>query len=218
MPDRPGVVVLGAGGHARVVIDILMRAGLYELRGLLDPCPRVATVDGVPVLGGDDLLPVLRERGVTLAIVGVGSTAGGTEREAIFANARAAGFDFVNAVHPSATVAQTVVLGCGVAVMAGAVINPGATIGDNVIVNTGAVVEHDCKIGAHAQVAPRAVLCGGVRVGEGAHVGAGATVRQGVTIGAGATVGAGAVVLGDVAAGALVFGVPARPAGREGIA
>lgn len=213
MADRPRVIVIGAGGHARVVLDILARSDEYAVHGLLDAGTQAASLDGVPVLGGDDLLPSLHAQGVRHAIIGVGSTGRGRLRLTLYDKVRAAGFEFANAVHPSAIVASTVTLGSGVAVMAGAVLNAGVSVGNNAIINTGSIVEHDCAVGAHAQVSPGAVVCGGVTVGVNVHVGAGATLRQGVTIGDDAVIGAGAVVLDDVAAGATVFGVPAKAAG-----
>lgn len=211
------VVILGAGGHARVVIDVLRRQSLHEIVGLLDAARAGATVDGLPVLGGDERLPELRDSGVTHGLVGVGAVKDPQLRVRLYERLRTAGFTAVTAVHPAAIVAAGVAIGAGTAVMAGAVINPGASVGENVIINTGAIVEHDCSIAAHAHVSPGAVLCGAVRVGAAAHVGAGSTVREGVTIGEGATVGAGAVVVADVDPWTLVVGVPARSRerGRE---
>lgn len=205
------VVIVGAGGHARVVLDCLRRAGRFEVAGFLDPRCVGQSIEGVPVLGGDELLAKLPSEGIGLAIIGIGSIGDNSLRRRLFEQGRAAGLQFVNAVHPSAVVADSVVLGSGVAIMAGAVVNAGTMLGDNSIVNTGAIVEHDCVVAAHAQIAPGAVLCGGASIGIAAHVGAGATILQGVTIGDSAVIGAGSVVLADVAARTVAAGVPARP-------
>lgn len=208
----PQVVGVGAGGHAAVLLDILRFYPEYEVVGLTDARPETwgQSVLGVPVLGGDDLLPRLRAQGVHHAFVAVGSTRSTGMRARLFRVLKELGFSCINLVHPQATVAPSVEMREGVAVMAGAVVNPGARLGCNVIVNTGAIVEHHCRIGDHVHIAPGARLAAEVAVGEGSHIGIGATVLQGVRIGRGVTVGAGAVVLRDVPDQVTVVGVPAR--------
>ncbi len=203
------VVGIGAGGHAKVVLDILRLMNEYRVVALLDRNCVGESVGGVPVLGGDELLPRLRAEGVAAAFIGVGGV-GDNTRIKLFEKAQAAGFIVINAIHPAAVLAPSVQLGQGIAIMAGVIVNPDTRIGDNVIINTGAIVEHDCEIASHAHISPGAVLCGGVRVGMEAHIGAGATVRQYVTVGERALVGAGAVVIKDVPPGVVVLGVPAR--------
>ena len=205
----PRLVILGAGGHARVVLECARRQGRYAVEGLIDPERPGRLVDGAPVLGGDDHLEELRRLGVSVAVVGIAGLGAGAVRQRLFDQLVALGFDGALIVHPSATVSEYAQLGQGVVIMPGAVVNAGAVLGDNVIVNSGAIVEHDTEVAAHVHVAPGAVVCGGVRIGTGAYIGAGAAIRQGVTIGDGAVVGAGAAVVGDVAAGAVVTGVPA---------
>jgi len=204
------VVIIGAGGHARVIAEILRLSGKCEIIGLLDSALVGKKIGEFSVLGGDKLLPRLRADGVTLAFIGVGGTGDNLPRMKIFERTSALGFNFANAIHPSAIISTSVKFTQGIAVMACAVINPDAVIGDNVIINTGAIVEHDCQIRAHVHISPGAVLCGGVRIGIGAHVGAGATIRQNISIGEYAVVGAGAVVVKDVPAHSIVAGVPAR--------
>ena len=202
------VVGLGAGGHAKVVIDSLRRDGGWELIGLLDPDASRGEVLGVPVLGDDSLLP---ELDATHAFIGVGATSDTSARRRLFELAVAHGLEPVTAIHPSAVVAESARIGAGVTIMANAVVNADATLGVNVVVNTGAIVEHDCVVDDHAHVATAAALGGGVHVGEGAHVGLGARVNQCLHIGRGAVVGSGAVVVDDVPDGITVVGIPARP-------
>ncbi|MGE0254604.1 MAG: acetyltransferase [Alphaproteobacteria bacterium] len=198
MPDPRPVIVLGAGGHARVVADALL-ARRVPVLGYADPARDKGSPGplDLPVLGGDEAVLSRPAQEVRLAI-GVGSTGDAGPRRRLYERFVAAGYGIVAVLHPEAVVARGVVVGRGAQVMAGAVVQPGTTIGANVIVNTAASVDHDCRLGAHAHIAPGAVLCGDVTVGDGAHVGAGAVVRPGVAIGAGALVGMGIIVLADV--------------------
>lgn len=207
------VVGLGAGGHARVVLEILRQQGMYELVGLLDSNPELhgSRVGGVPVLGDDDLLECLIRDGVDGFFVGVGSAIDTTPRRRLFEWAADRGLTPVSAVHSQSTISASATLGKGVTLMAGAIVNAEAVLGDNAIINTGAIIEHDCVIGDHVHVATGARLAGAVIVGEGAHIGLGASVCQGVVIGKNALVGAGAVVTERVADNVVVIGVPGKP-------
>ncbi|MCA1532166.1 NeuD/PglB/VioB family sugar acetyltransferase [Bradyrhizobium sp. NBAIM03] len=200
------LIVLCAGGHARVVIEALLSRGIRPV-GVTDRDPaRVGEAIGaVKITGSDDDVMNMAADEVELAN-GLGNRATRTDsglagRRVLFERFTALGYKFPVIAHASAVIASDAQLGDGAQVMAGAVIQPAARIGRNVLVNTRAVVEHDCIVGDHAHVAPGAVLCGGVSIGESVHVGAGAVVLVGVKVGAGAVVAAGAVVTRDVAAG-----------------
>lgn len=206
------VVGLGAGGHAKVVVEILRLIGGYELVGLLDRKRELwgTEILGVQVLGDDTLLAKLYEQGVRHVFIGVGSIGNTRPRRMLYEIARKDGFEVVYAVHPQAVIACSAEIGQGCTIMASAVVNAAARLGDNVIINTGAIVEHDCVIGNHVHIATGARLASTVTVGEGSHIGIGATVRQCVRIGRDAIVGAGAVVVNDVPNDVVVVGVPAR--------
>lgn len=206
------VVGLGAGGHAKVVIEILRLEGEYQLVGLLDPKPdlRNELIACVPVMGGDEQLSKLKERGVEFFFVGLGSVSDMKPRRRLYEFALDQGLQPVAAIHPSAVVSASATLGMGPTIMATAVINASARLGDNVIINTGAIVEHDCVVGNHVHIATGARLSGGVIVGDETHIGAGAVVRHCMRIGTGSLVGAGAVVVEDVPDGQIVVGNPAR--------
>ena len=212
------VVGIGAGGHARVVLECVraMRDDI-EVVGLLDADTKLhgGTVLGCKVLGGDELLEQLHAQGVSHAFIGVGGVKDNTPRRRVYEKLLLHHFEVLTVISDVAIVSPSAVIGAGSVVCPGAIVAAGANIGRNVIVNTGAIVEHDCEVADHVHIASGAILAGTVSVGEGAHVGAGATVRQGVTIGRDALVALGAAVIDDVAAGTVVGGVPAKPIRAE---
>jgi len=204
------VLVIGAGGHGRVIADALRMSGrivLGFLEANLDLHGKI--IDDVKVLGGDDLLSDYPPDAVNLAN-GIGSTVSTEARRTVYERLKRGGYRFETVCHPSAIIAQSAQISSGVQIMAGAVIQPSVVIGGNTIINTGAIVDHGCIIGKHCHLATGAVLSGDVHVGDGCHIGTGASIIQGVGIGAGCLVAAGAVVIQDVPPNALVAGVPAR--------
>jgi len=206
------VIGLGAGGHAKVVIEILRLTGGYKLVGLLDRRRELwgTQVLGVPVLGNDTLIHKLYEQEVRHEFIGVGTVGNTRARRLLYDKACRQGFDIVNATHPEAIVSPSAKFGSGATIMAGAIINSSACLGNNVIVNTGAIIEHDCVIGNHVHIATGARLASTVYVSDGVHIGLGASIRQCIHIGRNVIVGAGAVVVSDVPDNATVAGVPAR--------
>lgn len=200
------VAILGAGGHAAVLAEILREAGV-EIAGVVAPDAPGPRLADVPWLGDDSILADLPAE--VLLVNGVGSTTAAGRRAAAFDAGRAAGRSFRSVIHPAAVVAASARLGEGVQILAGAIVSSGVVLEDDVLVNSGAIVDHDSVVGAHAHIATGAALAGAARVGAGSHVGLGARVLQGVTLGSTCTIGAGAVVLTDVPDGATAVGVPA---------
>lgn len=207
--DPNEFVILGAGGHARVVLAALKATGITVSGCVAPECPGTLWPSSVQWLGDDTALQELDPTKVQL-VNGVGSTTASKKRTAPFNRARAVGFEFATIKHPSAFIDETVELGQGAQIMAGAVLQAGATIGQNTIVNTGAIVDHDCQIGDHVHIAPGSCLSGSVTIKNGVHVGAGATVIQNIIVGADTTIGAGAVIIRDIKANRVVYGIPAR--------
>jgi UDP-perosamine 4-acetyltransferase len=200
------VVVVGAGGHAKVAIEALRFSG-WTVLGCTDFNAGHEAVVGAPVLGTDDVLPEVLEAGVRFVFVALGNN---KLREAKADELRALGFEQPNAIGPNAAISPSAQVGVGVAIFGGAIINADARIADYAIINTNASVDHDCVIGRAAHIAPGCALAGCVTVGDRTFVGAGSTVIPGITIGPGTLVGAGSVVVRDLAGGITALGVPAR--------
>lgn len=203
------VLIIGAGGHGKVVLEILRLSRRVRVVGFLDADESLAgkRVAGVKVMGPVNLLPKFRRKKIKTAIVAIGDN---RARLQYMAAAREAGFKLINAIHPRAIVSKSARLGENVVLAGGSVVCAEAQIGDGAIVNTSAVVDHECVVGPAAHICPTAALAGRVRVGEGAFIGLGAKVIQCLSIGAWTTVGAGAVVIADLPDFAKAVGVPAR--------
>lgn len=201
MNDEP-LWIIGAGGHARVVLATALAAGV-PVAGCVDEnrATHGSSILGVTVLGDDAVLP-----DGAVCIVAIGDQAVRAKLVEQFGAKR-----YASLVHPTAVLAEGAAVAAGTVVFAGAILQAEAKVGRHAIVNTGAIVEHQCVLADLVQVASGAVLAGGVVVEEGAFIGAGAVVLPGVKVGSRSVVGAGAVVTRDVQAGATVVGVPARP-------
>lgn len=201
------IIMLGAGGHARVLQETLAELGI-ELAGYIAPAGSESQLLGVPWLGDDSQLADLDPRAVEL-VNGVGSVRAPQLRREVYQAAKRAGFRFRTVVDASARVKNTARLGEGVQVLVGAIVGTGVVLSEDVIINSGAIIDHDCVMEAHCHISPGAIVAGGVRVGEVSHIGLGARVIQGVTIGSNCIVGAGAVVIRDVPDSTTALGIPA---------
>lgn len=209
--NRARVVIIGAGGHGRVVADIVHAARTHELVGFLDNDTRVhgRRVDGVPVHGGVADLSRLRDLlEIEGAIIAIGDN--GTRR-GLARQIQQAGIPLVNAIHPTASIAFNASLGSNVVIAAGSVVCANCQIGDSVILNTGCIVDHQTMVGEGSHICPGVRVAGRVKIEPGVFVGIGATVVPSVTLGCESIIGAGSVVLEDVPEMATVVGVPARP-------
>lgn len=193
------LVLIGAGGHAKVVLSLARTLG-REVLGVCDPAlarEGATAWRELPVLGDDEALSAFGPDRIVL-LNGIGQIPRGGVRRTVHERWTARGFRFATLIHPSAAVDPTATLGDGVLVMAGAIVQADVTIGADVIVNTGARVDHDCQLGDHIHIAPGAVLCGGVRIGDGSFVGASATLLPLVQVGRGCLIAAGGTLSGPL--------------------
>lgn len=203
------IVIIGAGGHGKVVLDIVRAAGKYEAAGFVDSSADRAgkMIGGLPIFGPANVLPKLWQRGIRAAVVAIGDSRARQQYAALLREQR---FELVNAIHPTAGISPTATLGRNIVVAAQAAVCTEARIDDSVILNTACVVDHECEVGEGSHICPGAHLAGRVRVGRSAWVGIGANVIQCLSIGDHATIGAGAAVIRDVPNYSTVVGVPAR--------
>lgn len=202
------VVVIGAGGHGKVVVSTLLAAG-FRVPCVLDDDEEKwgSEIFGVPVRG-----PVGNEvESGRVGVLGIGQN---EERKQF---TEALNFDWATVIHPHSWVHPSVRLGEGSVVFAGAIIQPDTVIGRHVIVNTGAIIDHDCRIGDYAHIAPGVQLAGAVELNEGVFFGIGSCAIPGVHVGEWTTVGAGAAVINDLPSDARAVGIPARELGPKGI-
>ena len=215
-PDAPGsaldsifdptmIVIYGAGGHGKALVDLLRALSTYQIAGFIDdglePGSRVM---GLPVLGGSQALAGLYGRGIRLAVNAVGGIGDLRARLRVFERLAALGFACPALVHPRAMVEPSASLSAGVQVFSLAYLGSEAHLGFGTILNTGAIVSHDCHLADCVNISPGAILAGEVQIGKGALVGMGATINLRVKVGAGARIGNGATVKSDVPENGIV--------------
>ncbi len=195
------VIVIGGGGHAKVVIDCIRRAG-DTVFGILDDSLAPGTeILGAAVLGKVDSAPDYPDCHFVIAI------GNNTVRKVI---SEKLNVKWYTAIHPSAVVSEYATVGEGSMILANAVVNPCAVIGRHCILNTACIIEHDSRIADFVHISPRAALAGNVAVGELTQVGIGAAVRQNITICGGCVIGAGAAVVKDIREEGIYAGIPAK--------
>jgi len=208
------VVIIGDGGHGKVVADIVNSNSDMTVYAILDDKHAEVFV-GNGILSGpiSHVTKLINSDQDIRVVLGIGSNAA---RKKKVSQLEISSVKYIRAIHSSAIVSPSAKIGNGTVIMPGVIINADAIIEEHVIVNSGSVVEHDCVVSNFAHISPLAVLTGGVRIGEGTHIGAGASVIPLKTIGVWTIVGAGAVVVSDIEDRVTVVGSPARVIKREG--
>ncbi|OGO28121.1 MAG: hypothetical protein A2Z16_00155 [Chloroflexi bacterium RBG_16_54_18] len=197
--DPTAIIVYGAGGHGKSIIEMIRVLDRYHITGVIDDDPGViGQVSDIQVLGGAEVLPGLWAKGVRMAANAVGGIGNIDIRARVFDKLLQAGFTCPALIHPSSVIEASAQLAAGVQIMPLAYVGSEAKVGFGCIINTGAIVSHDCIIGENANIAPGAILAGEVSVGQGVLVGMGVTVNLRVSIGARARLGNGCTIKADV--------------------
>ena len=208
------LLVYGASGHGKVIIDIVIKEDQYRIVGIIDDDPKLwkGGFCGYPVIGGENVLKdeTYRDSRLILAI------GGNMARKKLWQMINVLGYELACAVHPSAQIGSNVFIGVGTVIMANTAINSDTKIGENVIINTGATVDHDCVLEDCVHISPGVHLAGNIHVGELTHIGIGASVIQGVKIGRNVIIGAGAAVIEDIPDNVTAVGVPAKVVKQHG--
>jgi sugar O-acyltransferase (sialic acid O-acetyltransferase NeuD family) len=195
------IIVIGAGGHGKVVVDCVEQESKYQIIAVADDVFENRKLFSFEVVQKDNLT-FYEGKQVVIAI-------GDCQTRKKVANTLKA--EFVTTIHPAAIVSKHAAIGVGTQIFAAAIVNPGASVGNHVILNTGAIVEHDCIVGDFVHLSPNSCIGGGVSVGSCTHIGIGASVIQGVSIGSNVIIGAGAVVTTDIPDNCTAVGIPAKP-------
>ena len=200
------VIILGGGGHAGVLVEILRLAG-SKILGIADPSFNKGTFlyDDIPVLGSDESVQEYDPSKVFI-VNGLGPSPKETSREELSKKFATRGYEFLSVIHPSAYVSPTATIKAGAQIMAGAVIQTGCRIGFCSVVNTGGIVDHDTNVGDYSHIAPGAVICGGVKVGRGVFIGTGSVVIENLTLGNNSLLAAGATLRKNLKKGELFYG------------
>lgn len=193
---RDKIIIVGSGGHAKVIADSIMDNGEYDIYGFIDF--HEEKYMGIDVIGKDEDLKKIYDKGIKKAVIGIGYMGKGDIRNKIYSMLKEIGYELPCIIDNSAILSKSTYIGEGVYVGKRAVVNSKACIGKMSIINTGAIVEHDCHIGEYSHIAIGALLCGEVRVGKNTFIGAGAVVRQSTCIGDYVTVGAGTTLIKNV--------------------
>ena len=202
------LLVIGGGGHCKSVLDCVLSLGVYDDVGIVDK--KNVEILGVSVVGSDQDLVSLFQKGWTDAFITVGSVGNTAARRCLYSIIRKIGFHVPAIVDKTVAMAGGIQIGDGCFIGKKAVVNTGASLGCCAIINTGAIIEHDCSVGDFSHISPGTVLCGQVRIGNDTHVGAGSVIRQQISVGNNVMIGAGSVVVKDISDGKTAYGNPCR--------
>jgi UDP-perosamine 4-acetyltransferase len=204
------IVLIGSGGHAKVVMENIEVVGEFEIVGVVTEDSDTDSFYGYKILGNKAVLPDILKDGVKHAALGVGGLKDTALKMNIYQSLISQGFLFVSSIHPSATISNNAIIEAGVHVMAGVCIQAGVLIGENVAIYPNSFIGHDSQVSSHALIAANSSLGGNVVLQEGVLVGLGVSIVPNVTIAKNVTIGAGSVVTRDILKSGIYFGSPAK--------
>jgi sugar O-acyltransferase (sialic acid O-acetyltransferase NeuD family) len=208
--EKKSIILIGAGGHCRSVIDVIECIKEFDIKGLIDVTKNVGKkVFGYPIIGSDDQLPGIVKDNM-LCLVTIGQDKLPDVRVRLFNHLIGLGANFASIISPLARVSPYASIGKGTIVLHHALVNAGTRIGDNCIINSGSLIEHDCRIEDHVHISTAAVVNGNVKVGKKSFIGSNSVLRQGIQIGENSVIGAGAVVVKSFGNNLTVVGNPAK--------
>lgn len=203
------IIIVGDGGHAKVVIDIIQEMNCYEIIGITSN-NNINRFCGYPVLGNDDILSDYLKKGINNIALGIGGFKDNIHRTELYNKFSGLGFNIINAIHPNTVISKSVDIGNGVVVFPGVVLNAEVKIGNNVIIATGSTIDHETIIESNTLVSAGVTIGANALIGEGSLCALGSKIVSGVTIGKNCLVAAGAVVVNDIDDNSVVCGIPAK--------
>lgn len=205
------LILIGGGGHCRVILDTLNKINKYKLIGIIDLGVKIGmSIYDIPIVGTDNDLPKIFRNGVRNCFISIGSTGNPKERVKIYKITKNIGYNHPNIISPDSIISPRAVLGSGNFIGPGVIINSGARIGNNCIINTGAIVEHDCIISDFVHLSPGATLSGTANIGKNTHIGTASVIIQKIKVGDNCMIGAGSVVTKDIKDGVFAYGNPCK--------
>lgn len=207
---REKVIIVGDGGHAKIIIDILQEMDYYNILGVTSKEKDKKQFFGLPVLGNDDVLEDYFKKGMKNIAIGIGGFKDNKLREVIFNKYLSKGFNIINAIHPKSIIAKSTIMGKGVVIFPGVILNPEVKLGNNVIIATGSTIDHETIIEDHCLISAGVTIGADTKIGEETLCALGSKIISAVSIGNKCLIAAGAVVVSDIEANSKVFGVPAK--------
>jgi sugar O-acyltransferase (sialic acid O-acetyltransferase NeuD family) len=205
------LLLAGAGGHCRSVIDSIDR-NYYSDIVIVDVPEMIGKkILSIPVVGTDDDINSLFDKGYRLAVIAIGSIGYPDKRIRLYEKMKKVGYKFPSIIDPTAIISTSIAnVAKGVFVGKGVIINVGTRIGAFSIINTGSIIDHDCTIGKFVHIGPGVRMSGGICIHDNAHIGIGSSLIQSVSIGRNSIIGAGSVVVSDIGENVTAFGVPCK--------
>jgi sugar O-acyltransferase (sialic acid O-acetyltransferase NeuD family) len=205
------VILIGSGGHALIVADIIEQMDCFEIIGIISSSNEKHPFLNYPILGNDDCLEIYFNKGIKKAALGIGGYTSNELRASVFHKLKGMGFSIATAIHPKSTIAKGVAIGEGSCIFAGVVLNPAVSIGKNSIIATSSSIDHETKIGNHVLVSAGATIGANVIIDDGVLCALGTKIISGIHISKNSLIAAGAVVVNHLPENSKVFGVPAKP-------